>query len=378
MRNKKPFIIFVLLIVMAAAAFADDYIAPFIMPSARAAGFGGIHTAQGDDLSALFSNPAGFVDVKKQFGAAEMTISLYGPVFELADLAANSGGNINLSPLVGAGGFAAGADIGGPIAVGYINKGFGIGLFNRTTVDARVTASKVKPVAAEEIFVTAGYSFRTLNLKSNYLDVGFLAKGFYRASMKFGPAGDGVSIINVADIIDGWEQFPAESQFGMGFDLGVKYSYGSVFSAAIAAYDAFSPTLVQKYDTLSDFGDKGHQSFARVTPRLAVGFLYRIKSDRINRYLDDWTLMLDYRDLLDLGIALIPRNPILNVSFGTEIKLLKVLSIRAGIADALPSLGFGLDLKALKLDLAIRGREMGLDPGILPVYEISLGFLFRY
>ncbi|MDR1142753.1 MAG: hypothetical protein LBK77_00885, partial [Spirochaetaceae bacterium] len=61
-----------------------------------------------------------------------------------------------------------------------------------------------------------------------------------------------------------------------------------------------------------------------------------------------------------------------------EITLLKILRLRAGIAEALPSVGFGIDMKILAFDFAIRGRELGLDPGIQPVYAVDLGFLFRY
>ena len=68
-------------ILFGAVPGAADQLKPFVLPSARASGFGGIHAAQGDDISALFSNPAAFSGINKQFSAAEITFSVYGPIF---------------------------------------------------------------------------------------------------------------------------------------------------------------------------------------------------------------------------------------------------------------------------------------------------------
>jgi hypothetical protein len=374
MRNGKlaffiPFAVFL------CGTLYTENIKPFVMPSARASGFGGIHAALGDDFSSLFSNPASFVSVEKQFSAAELSISLYGPVFEILDLAANSSGTVNISPLVGRGGLAAGFDIGGPVALGWVGNGLGFGIFNRTTADAKVTSTKIRPVAAEEILLLGGYSFRVLDTLAHKLDLGFLGKGYYRAMLNLES-----SILNVTEMFDDINSRPFETHFGLGLDLGIKYSFAGKLSLALAGYDVFSPALVTRYAAFSDYGGGGSQDqgYATVTPRLALGAMYRIQNDFFDRYLSDFIVMLDYRDFLDPFISVIPRNPVLNISLGAEIKLLRVLSIRAGIADALPSLGFGLDMKILQFDFAMRGKEMGLDPGIQSVYAIDIGLLFRY
>jgi hypothetical protein len=372
-KNLKP--AFFAVAVFFCGTLSAENIKPFVMPSARAAGFGGIHAAQGDDFSSLFSNPASFVGIEKQFSAAELSFSLYGPVFELLDLAVNSSGTINISPLVGPGGFAAGLDMGGPIAFGFVGNGLGFGIFNRTTADARVTSTRIRPVASEEILLLGGYSFRVLDTVDHKLDLGFLGKGYYRATLNLES-----SILNVTEMFDSLDSRPFETHFGLGLDLGIKYSFAGNLSLALAGYDIFSPAMVTRYAAFSDYGGGGSQDqgYATVTPRLAFGALYRIQNDFLDRYLSDFIVMLDYRDLLDPLISLIPRNPILNISLGTEIKLLKVLSIRAGIAEALPSLGFGLDMKILRFDVAMRGKELGLDPGLQSVYAIDIGLLFRY
>ena len=219
-----------------------ENIKPFVMPSARAAGFGGIHAAQGDDFSSLFSNPASFAGIEKSFSAAELSISLYGPVFELLDLAVNSSGTVNISPLVGPGGFAAGFDIGGPVALGWVGGGLGFGIFNRTTADARVTSAKIRPVAAEEILLLGGYSFRVLDNLDHKLDLGFLGKGYYRAMLNLES-----SILNVTEMFDDVNSRPFETHFGFGLDLGINYSFAGKLSLALAGYDVFSPALVTRY-----------------------------------------------------------------------------------------------------------------------------------
>jgi hypothetical protein len=366
-----PVVFFAVLLFSAVSADAEK-LKPFVMPSARAGGFGGIHAAQGDDFSAIFSNPASFAGLEKEFSAAELTISLYGPVFELLDLAINHSGDLDISPLVGPGGFAAGFDIGGPIALGLVNQGFGFGIFNRTTADARVASSRIRPAAAEEIFLVGGYSFRVLERDVHVLDAGFLGKGFYRGVLNLE-----ASIFDVTAMFEDVSSSPYSTQFGLGLDLGVKYTLNGTLTFALAGYDVFSPALVTSYPEFSDFGSSGDQSYAVVQPRLAFGVLYRIRNDFLDRYISDFIVMLDYRDFLDL-FSLIPRNPVLNLSLGAEITLLKILRLRAGIAEALPAVGFGIDMKILTFDFAIRGRELGLDPGIQPVYAVDLGFLFRY
>jgi hypothetical protein len=347
------------------------------MPSARAGGFGGIHAAQGDDFSAIFSNPASFAGLEKEFSAAELTISIYGPLFDFLNLARKASGTLDASSLVKADHLGFGFDVGGPLALGLVDNGFGFAIFNRTTVDVEalppIPSTALSVAAAEEVFLVGGYSFRVLERDIHVLDIGFLGKGFYRALVA--PV---TPIDDVAEMFESYSQRPVASQFGLGLDLGIKYTYANIFTLALAGYDVFSPALVTNYADMSDYGgDSGVQSYATVKPRLALGLLYKIRSDRIDRHFSNFTVMLDYRDFIDLFYP-DPRNPLLNISLGAEATILQILQLRAGIADALPSFGFGIDMRVLKFDFAIRGKELGLDPWQQAVYAIDLGLLFRY
>jgi hypothetical protein len=356
-----------------------ETVEPFVMPSARFAGLGGRHAAVGDDFYAIFTNPAAFVDVEDQFSIAELTVSTYGPVFELIDLFRENSGsanNLDISGIVGPGGFAAGFETGGPLSMGWVGRGLGLGFFNRLKTTAAVSGTRIRPLVLGEFLLVGGYSFRIINNNGHWFDAGFLGKGFFRGALSLE-----ASIFDAASILDDPMGRPFKTYLGMGVDLGIRYTLRENFSVALVCYDAYSPVLVTPYDSMSAFGDKsgpsaGGASYATVNRRLDLGFRYRIRSAAIEKYISSITLMADYRDFLDL-FALIPRNPILNAGLGLEIKVLNALSFRFGLTDALPAFGMGLNISFVTLDFAIRGKELGLDPGVQSTYALDMGLLFR-
>ena len=349
---------------------------PFIMPSARFSALGGGHTAVADDFYAIFLNPAAFADVKNVFSAAELTLSTYGPILEIIDLLREDSGSVSdldLTGIVGPGGLATGFDLGGPLSLGWVGKGLGLGIFNRIKTTAAISGAYLRPYVSAEILFTGGYAFRIIGMDNHKLDAGFLGKGFFRGALDMKTA---IFSIDSLEPMDS----PFGTNLGFGLDLGIRYSFREDLKFALVCYDVYSPVLVTPYDSFSDFGDSGASgspSYATVKRRLDTGVSYRVRSVFLDRYISRLTVMADYHDFLDL-FSLIPRNPILNIGIGVEVALLNVLSFRLGVTDALPAFGFGLDLTFMTLDFAIFGRELGLDPGKQPVYAMSIGMLFRY
>ena len=356
-----------------------DIIDPFVMPSARFGALGGTHTAMGDDFYSLFINPAAFVDVKDEFSVAEITLSTYGPVLELIDVFRENSGSsddLDISGIVGKGGIAAGFDLGGPVSLGWVGRGVGLGLFTRANTTAAVTGFKIKPIISSDILFVGGYAFKIYDKGSHLVNAGFLGKGFFRGALNLEAV-----IFDAASLLDDPMEKPFGSYLGLGLDLGTKYTFRENLSFALVCYDIYSPALFTPYDSFNDFkektGSSGDSSYVTVKRRLDTGMAYRISSDFLDRYISRLTVMADYHDILDLW-SLIPRNPILNIGLGLEMTLLNALTFRMGIADALPAFGFGLDLSFMILDFAIRGRELGLDPGVQSVYAMDIGLLFRY
>jgi hypothetical protein len=356
-----------------------ETLSPFVLPSARSFGMGGNHAALADDFYALFTNPAAFVGVEKEFSAAEINLSAYGPVFEIMDMIMNgtdSLENLDLSGIIGARGFAAGVDLGGPLSVGWVGRGLGLGLFNRVKVDAVTSGAMIRPILAIDLLMVGGYSFRLVNKERHTFDAGFLGKGFLRMGLNLE-----TSIFDIENIMDDQLDRPFTTALGLGFDLGLKYTFAEALSVALVCFDVWSPAMATTYRSYDAFKDKespiesGH--YASVNPRLNLGLAYRIRSFFLDKYISRLVLLLDYQDFLDLG-SLVPRNPVLNFGLGMEVIILEKLSLRLGIADALPSAGFGLDLSFVQFDCSIHGKELGLDPGVQSTYAIDFGLLFRY
>lgn len=366
---------------LSAAASAVDYIPPFHIPSARFNAMGGVHAAVADDFSVLFSNPAGFANSKEEFSAAELTFSLYGPVFDMIDSirAYTDSGSLDLSGIVGPRGLRTGLGVTGPVSFGWVGRGLGFGFFNRTAFDASAAGMDLSAAASEEFLMLGGYSFRLAFPGSHLLDAGFLAKGYLRGSVLMS-----ASIFSVTSLVDGsnpLETKPFVSTAGIGFDLGMRYEWDRTIAAAVTCQDIYSPAIVSTYASMMDYvagtspTDSG--SYATIKPRLNAGVLYSPRFPVLERVFSKIQIMADYRDFLDL-LEVIPRNPVLNVALGMEVVVLDALSLRAGIADALPNAGFGLDLTFMRIDFAMRGVEFGLDPGKNPNFAMDIGFLFRY
>jgi hypothetical protein len=371
-------VLFIFLSLPADFLFGET-LAPFVMPSARSSGMGGNHAALSDDFYSLFTNPAAFVGVEEEFSAAELTLSTYGPVFEILDLVMGSTDSLedlDLSGVIGEKGFAAGFDLGGPLSVGWVGRGLGLGLFNRVKTDALTSGSMIRPVFSVDLLMVGGYSFRFVNKERHILDAGFLGKGFLRMGLNLE-----TSIFDIENLLDDQKDKPFTTALGLGFDLGLKYTFAEDLTIALACFDIWSPAMVTTYRSFDAFKDKespvepGH--YATVKPRLDLGAAYRIRSVFLDKYISRLVFLLDYQDFLDLA-SLIPRNPILNFGLGLEALILEKLSLRLGIADALPSAGFGLDLSFMQFDCSIHGKELGLDPGVQSTYAIDFGLLFRY
>jgi hypothetical protein len=227
-----------------------------------------------------------------------------------------------------------------------------------------------------------GYAYRFRIGDRQVLDAGIMPKGFVRASI-----GDIGSLQDVIDLASSPGSLLSGSEFtmvsGLGFDAGVRWSLDDTLAVGLVAHDAFSPAMVTTYTSFTDFtadpqtAKVGDSAYAIVKPNLAFGIEYNAPFALLDMLGAELVVLADYVDILDL-LSVIPRNPILNLGLGVELKLLDILSLRAGIKDALPAAGFGMDLAAFKFSLAMFGRELGIEPGARPVFNLLVALDFRY
>jgi len=354
--------------------------------SARMAALGGYHAALADDVSVLFSNPAGYRVPEPELSVAELTLNLTGPIFDMANLFLEGGDLLNNPDTYEVfDSLHSGIGLVGPLAVAFVGDGVGFGIYNQTsTIIRSPTSTEFETTVREELLLTGGYSFRVPAFEGTMhnLDLGLSMKGFLR-----GEGGFTYSLLLINDFLDSLGpdlllNEPYANITGIGFDLGLLYSYGDALSVGLVGQDVFSPTLRSSYTSMQDYLD-GNDAMDKengVLPfQLHAGLRYSPSMGLFSRYFSDVDLYFDYRDMLDfLFFPELATNPVLHLGFGAEFRMLEILSLRTGLYQGLLAAGLGVDLNFATLNMAMYGTEQSLEPGMQPVYNVIIGLEFRY
>lgn len=345
---------------------------------------GGSHVAMAGEFSVLLSNPAGLASSKRQLFVAQIGLHGTGPLFDMANAFSSGDDAITaFSSILASNGnkLYTGADIPGPISFGYAGGGLGFGLFNNTRLVLNAaSASSIGARAMEELLLMGGYAVRIPLGGGHSLDAGLAAKGFVR-----GEVARILGILDLGSLLADPVAFLDRSfamTTGVGLDAGLRYSWREVLAVGLACRDAYSPALVTTYDSFSAFVEDpatAHPSSesGTIAPELNFGFAWSPSLAILGGLVDSFVLAIDYSDILDL-LSTLPRNAILNLGVGLELRFLEILSVRAGIRQTLLSAGFGLDLGVFKLNLSAFGEEMGREPGDRSVYNLLLSLEFVY
>jgi hypothetical protein len=381
-------VITVLLLVASTTLSARSF--TFLAPefaSARLDALGGMHAALADDISTLFSNPAGFRQAGPQLSVSELTLNLSGPVFSMTDLVLKVMAGEDpltlladpdvadlLTSLYASGG------VNGPLSFGYVGDGLGFGFFNSTglTFTTQGTVPTVTAILQENIVFVGGYAFAIPlppTLRST-LDLG--------VSLKLNTQGDMRMIESISSLLSSsipdLTTLPLDVYVGIGVDAGILYTWNKTISVGIVGRNLYAPALKNSYSALTDFGATPPTlSYGSMPLDLTAGILYSPGLGRLERYITKLKLMLDYSDILDfLTHPVTSTNPFLHVGAGVEMVMLQILSLRAGFDEGYFSAGLGLDLSVFKLNLTMFGSELSTEPGLRPVYNLLVGLEFRY
>jgi hypothetical protein len=370
-----PSWILILFAVLAGMApvFAAD-IAPFPMTSSRIYSLGGPHTAYTQDITALAINPAALRTVKKQLHIAEIGLGTHGkigvimPIIKAAisgsfdefdsstigGLTSNSDGKIPL-----------GFEMRGPLSIGYMNQGYGFGLYDRIYFDTEFIGTTLRLNANADFLINGGYAYRILDKNIHALDIGIGAKVFLRYT--FGVNGSVLDMVDNADTLV--EDSPMDFIAGGGFDLGVLYHLGEQLSFGLTCNDVFSMGFINHLSGKNS----GSSDTGFIKPQLNFGAAYIFPSWKHLTL----SLMLDYRDVVNIFTNdYTTRNPILNIGFGAEARIIQFIYARIGVNDMLPAVGIGFDIKAFKINAAIYGKELSNEPGGLSTHAFDLSFIF--
>ena len=339
-------------------AFFDLFQVPF---SAREAALGGNHAAQADDVSTLQSNPAGFRSVDPDLSIGTVNVSLYnGP---------NSPGVTSST-----------WDLFGPLHIAYVGNGLGFGLFSDSNINIGASGPYTT-IMTENLVAIAGYAFR-IPLPDKWqstLDVGFSVPLFLAARS--------LNTNNIHALLSSSIsplRFFIDQGFisatGISAELGILYNWNNTFSVGIAGRN-LAVTSSTYYSTLHNYidGSPPDQNATTTLPMdISVGIRWNPPIKMSTTYIDGFTILADYNDIFDFIIYPAgARNLLLHFGLGMEITLLKVVKLRAGFYQLLPSGGLSLDLSFFTLDFAVFGRELSAQPWTTPVYGYMAGIRFH-
>lgn len=362
------------------------------VPDGRIYALGGHHSAMTDGVSTLFTNPAGFYNAGTEMSFSEIGLRLKGPIFDITNLVVESIGGGDMGDLLTDDttlsllrGIYAGMDLGGPISFAYVGDGLGFGIFNTTDVLVQGTGPMtIQAKIIEQVLLCGGYSFRIPFKDTDHtLDIGMLLKGAIRGESVITK-----SLLELTTLFSDLGVDPADTILGepfdfisaIGFDLGLLYSYDDVLAIGLTCDDLFTPTLTSSYDSMQDFIDSASVDGEPETLPLKLngGVRWSPGLGKVDRYISELNILLDYYDILDFVIPWATAvNPLLHIGLGLEVKLLEILSVQGGFNQGLFAAGLGLDLTYFTIQASMFGTEIGTEPGMHPVYNLFLGISFK-
>jgi hypothetical protein len=356
-------------------------------PFARNTALGGAHVGLDGDFSSIFTNPAALVCVAPRKNYAEFAVNMIDielithmirtddPLPEFASLLVDN--------------FEADLDIGGPLALGAVGSddrydygygygyGWGWGLFNVSKFGLSWNREQMLMVSAtltEEFTLAGAYGLRLYDGLDAKFDLGITAKVFLRAGYHSSP----LFIQQVKYILQDLLEMPFETQLGAGFDTGFRWTLFDSLSFAAVLYDPFSPVWVNQYSEMGKVSSQETIASGRrsVTPRASAGVSWKMLSPFWHRYFSDITLSVDYIGLLE-HLSENPRDPLLNIGAGCEIRMLEVFWLRAGFKDMQPGGGIGINFTFMTVDISFYGKELGTRPNQYATWSASVNISFR-
>ena len=355
----------------------------------RSEAFGGPHYTDVSSFYTLFSNPAALAFAEnKTLWPPIIAFGTGGPLDKMNKLAwkfitkkidMNDQQALidNVVDLIGDTGFSISERIGGPLTFGAIRNNFGWGFVNTTSLNLNIfSVSRTDIRAGSGLAFVAGYAFPWDFGKGGTLSIGLSGRVGAQFETEYTQA--------LTELMNGaFDKIPFYLSFGGGFDIAAQYKIGA-FSIATVWQDVYSPVWTKTYVGLGALQSGKGSRFRHGKPDSKFGFGARFDipvKDWAGDIVPEWAVYVDYNNIWPLMTKQkIYRNPILELSFGTEVLLFnKVLALRAGVNDMYPAAGVGLHLgKKFKTDFSVFGKELGLEPGSNPQLNAGFSMSIKY
>ncbi|MGN0739272.1 MAG: hypothetical protein ACI4LX_03785 [Treponema sp.] len=365
------------LIFFSAMTFAGEF-KPSLhtSPSVRQQGFGGFYSTDLDNFYGIYANPAILGLHKKHSLFPSIDVRAAGLLKDSMNII-NAVSNKDMEKLgkiiKDNNGIQLGLDVAPLLSFGHISDwGFGWAFNTQMFVNASVPSVTLSDVnAGVESVLRAGYGFSLINTENHCLSIGATAKGFVQVASSYNG-----SILDFLDkVLSDFNQLPAYFTAGFGFDVGAVYTLANALSVSVVWEDAFTEAFISS-GTFGNFSTAMDKTKI-LDSKLAVGAAFSFPVGWSNGFISSLKVMADYRNIFTM-FKTFGRNPILELSCGAELVLGKIFSFRFGMSEMYPAVGVGIGLGAFKLDFAMYGKELGLEPGSSPCLNSSLFIGFTY
>ena len=356
----------------------------------RSLSMGGTHIADTVHFYGLYNNPAAITFTEEQTLLPAFSTSISGPLDDIIAIIPSANSTdfsdsdaimdeiiIPLLDMVGENGLSIGSQSSGLLTFGHIsqmeNSSFGWGfmdnVFTNSSIES-ITSSDIQ--AGVDTGIELAYAI-PLNLHiPGSFSVGVSARGTYQLETDYTGT--------PADFSSNIENLPVYQTLGMGIDAGIQYVV-NIFSSAIVVKDIYSPVYTTEYENFSDFTSQNGTTLDPETldTQIAIGIGIDVPiKESTKNIVSALRFYADYNDLMPLFTDTLSRNPILECSIGTEIELIDVITLRAGISENYLSTGLAFTIGSFQTNLAVYGTELGLEPGSNPQLNAALSMLITY
>ena len=385
---KKYNILAILLVITSFALIAQEFTYELAMPEIRHAridALGGKHISDTSWYYSFLTNPGNIGLMGKKSLYPGLTVGIGGPIqyaeemlSAIENLDDESSDSINtLAEILSKNkGLDLNLVLSGPIQFGSVKNNFGWGFFNQTYVVANIPSiNYLGAIAGNESLLRFGFAL-PIPLGIGKLSIGAALDLVNRVEGKHE-----TSIINAMSDDPFDDPTPLFTSFGFGLDAGATLSLLNFITVGLVWDDAVSAYFTSRSSDISsgEFEpDASYQTF-NFGWKFDLGASVSVPGVNIFTLgvISSLDVMLDLHDVIGM-MANDPkkRNPILDVSLGTEAVLFKTISLRFGLHEMYPSAGVGARLGAFNLDAAIFGRELGLEPGSRP--QLNLAFSLEF
>lgn len=385
---KRLNIIILLLLLLSTPVFAQEYISLFPYISASVFGFGGAFTSVATGFNGMFYNPAGYalpsnnhfsiIDLNVYFNPDFINIAQQTNFFQNLDTEISNSDFI--SSLLNA---KLGMGLSGLPFIGFMRGGLAFAVYDNAGLSASfyptIAAPDVKITMNAEAGAILGYSFRI----GNFLYIGANAKVIARAWADV-PTQNLLTLMDSMSSSSGLLPFSVKFGYGYGFDLGAILKLGA-FQVGLSFLNL--PGIKINYAESNDInqlisGTLENSGTATIPIEINAGVSWNIGTiiplimDKAVIAVDVHGVNLLIEDFNEYGFDL---SLLGNYFFlGAEFRTLGFLTVRGGLYQGYPAVGFTLNLVILNLSFAYYTKELGMFPGTIPESNMIVTLSFSW